>query len=100
MKALVCLKRMKTLLVILLIAYGQAGLAQDREGVQAFIGCYELRVERHPYVFANYGREFLPKQFELKAEHVYGGFALGVWIQTCVGIRFHRGVSRTRRKSR
>jgi hypothetical protein len=70
------LEGMKTLLVILLIAYGQAGLAQGREGVQAFVGCYALRVERHQYVFANYGREFLPKQFELKAEHVYGGFAV------------------------
>jgi|1186.fasta_scaffold08671_2 hypothetical protein len=38
------LEGMKTLLVILLIAYGQAGLAQDREAVQAFVGCYELRV--------------------------------------------------------
>ena len=67
---------MKMLLVILLIACGQAGLAQDSEAVQAFVGCYELRVDRHQYVFNNYGREFLPKRFELKAEHVNGGFTV------------------------
>jgi hypothetical protein len=67
---------MKTLLVILLIAFGQAGLAQDGEAVQAFVGCYELRVERSQVVFGNYGFKFLPKRFELKAEPVFGGFAV------------------------
>jgi hypothetical protein len=66
---------MKMLLVVLLIAYGQWGLAQDREP-QAFVGCYDLRVERQKRVVDSYRREILPKRFELKAEHVYGGFAV------------------------
>ena len=70
------LERMKTLFAILLIAYGQAGHAQDREAVTSLVGCYELRVERHQYVFDNAGHDVLPKRFELKAEHVYGGFAV------------------------
>ena len=69
------LERMKTLFVMLLIAYGQVGLAQDSEAIYAFVGCYELRVEKQEHV-VNYGRDVLPRRFELKAEHAYGGFAV------------------------
>lgn len=67
------LERMKTLFAILLIVCGRTALAQDRGAVQAFVGCYELRVERKRYIFDNEGRDVLPKRFELKAEHFNAG---------------------------
>lgn len=64
---------MKYLFVVLLVTCGQVGLSQDREATQAVVGCYELRIEGRPRI--DYGNQFLPKRFELKAEPVYGGFA-------------------------
>jgi len=64
---------MKCLVLILLAMFGQVGVAQDRGAAQAFVGCYELKVEGRPR--NDYGNQLLPNRFELKTERVYGGFA-------------------------
>lgn len=66
--------RMRWLLLALVVMCGQVGLAGDVEATHAFVGCYELRIEGRPRV--DYGNQFLPKRFELKAEHAFGGFAV------------------------
>jgi len=58
---------MKTLLVLILVAYGQAVFAQDQVA-RELVGCYELRVERSKLVFENGGHEILPKRIELTAD--------------------------------
>jgi hypothetical protein len=63
----------KRLALMFLVAYGQVGLAQDRGAAQAFVGCYELRIEGTPRL--DYGNQFLPKRFELKTQRSNGGFA-------------------------
>ena len=62
---------MKFLVVVLLVICAQEALAQDRGAEQTFVGCYELRIEGRPRI--DYANQFLPKRFELKNKHVYGG---------------------------
>ena len=66
---------MKFWFLVFLVMCGQVASTQDRKAAQAFEGCYELRVEgRQPLL--NYGNQFLPKRFQLKAERVNGGYAV------------------------